>query len=102
LNQLSYHPAALEELVEAVNRYLVEASHDVVLRFDARIDEGTKAIQARPLRYPLWQKTRARRYVVPNFPFAIFHMEWPGRVRILAIAHTSRRPGYWKSRIAVA
>jgi toxin ParE1/3/4 len=102
LNELSHHPAALEELVEAVNYYLLKASHDVALRFDARVDEGTKAIQAHPRRYPVWRKTRARRYIVPNFPYVIFYMEWPGTVRVLAVAHTSRRPGYWKSRITVA
>jgi len=66
------------------------------------MDEGIKAIQAHPLRFPVWESTPARRYVVPKFPYAIFYMERLDDIRILAIAHTSRRPGYWKSRIAVA
>jgi toxin ParE1/3/4 len=102
LNEISHHPAALEELVGAVGFYLANVSLEVALRFDLRIDEGIKAIQAHPFRYPVWRKTRVRRYVVPKFPYVIFYMERPGSVRILAIAHTSRRPGYWKSRIAVA
>ena len=101
MKELSYHPAALVELVEAVNHYLIE-SQEVALRFDARVDEGANSIRAHPLRFPLWQKTRARRYVVLKFPYVIFYAESLGEVRILAIAHTSRRPGYWKSRIAVA
>ena len=31
----------------------------------------------------------------------IFYIDYPEYIRVLAVAHTSRRPGYWKTRIAV-
>jgi len=100
LKEISHHPAASEEQVEAVGFYLANASLEIALRLDARLDEGLRAIQSHPLRFPLWEKTPARRYVVPKFPYVIFYLDRPDSVRILAFAHTSRRPGYWKSRIA--
>jgi hypothetical protein len=36
-----------------------------------------------------------------RFPYLILYLDYPDRIRILALAHTSRRPGYWKTRIAV-
>ena len=36
-----------------------------------------------------------------RFPYVIFYAEYPERVHVLAVAHTSRRPGYWKKRIAI-
>jgi toxin ParE1/3/4 len=101
LNELSHHPEALEELAEAVTYYLEHASHEVASDFDASVEKGVADMSGDPLRYPRWENTRARKYVVPRFPYLIFYLDSPGRVRILAVAHTSRRPGYWKTRIAV-
>jgi plasmid stabilization system protein ParE len=39
--------------------------------------------------------------VIGRYPYVIFYEDEPERVHILAVAHTSRRPGYWKTRIAV-
>ncbi len=40
-----------------------------------------------------------RRYVLHKFPYSIIYIEILGGVKVIAIAHASRRPGYWKSRI---
>lgn len=39
-----------------------------------------------------------RRVFVRRFPYAIVFIELPTRIRILAIAHQRRRPGYWRGR----
>ena len=36
---------------------------------------------------------------VAGFPYRIHYREHSGRVRILAVAHTSRMPGHWKNRL---
>jgi len=41
----------------------------------------------------------ARRLPVNRFPYHIAYLEWEGAIRILALAHDSREPGYWFSRI---
>lgn len=40
-----------------------------------------------------------RRVLVRRFPYAIIYEDQPDAIRVLAIAHTSRRQGYWMSRI---
>ncbi len=40
----------------------------------------------------------ARRVPVNRFPYHVAYMEWEGVIRILAIAHDSREPGYWLGR----
>jgi toxin ParE1/3/4 len=42
-----------------------------------------------------------QRRQIKDFPFTIFYANEPEKIFILAIAHTSRRPGYWKKRITV-
>jgi hypothetical protein len=40
----------------------------------------------------------ARRVLVRRFPYFVIYREWSDRLEIVAVAHQSRRPGYWRSR----
>ena len=40
----------------------------------------------------------ARRTPVEHFPFHVVYLEIPSAIRILAIAHNRRWPGYWLGR----
>ncbi len=40
-----------------------------------------------------------RRVIIGKFPFAVVFMPFEREIRILAIAHLRKRPGYWQSRI---
>jgi toxin ParE1/3/4 len=40
-----------------------------------------------------------RKVPVKRFPYHVVYLPWEGAVRILALAHDSREPGYWLSRI---
>lgn len=42
---------------------------------------------------------RMRRILTNRFPYAIIYLEYRDETLVVAIAHTSRRPGYWKSRM---
>jgi toxin ParE1/3/4 len=42
--------------------------------------------------------TRYRFYRVHRFPYVIYYECLPDRVRVVAIAHERRRPGYWLGR----
>ena len=43
---------------------------------------------------------RIQRLHFRRFPFTVYYRDDLHEIYILAIAHTSRRPGYWKSRMA--
>ena len=40
-----------------------------------------------------------RHFVLQRFPFSIIYAVIPELLYVLAIAHGSRRPGYWVSRV---
>ena len=40
-----------------------------------------------------------RRLAVKRFPYHVVYLEAQTHIRILAIAHDRRKPGYWKSRL---
>lgn len=40
-----------------------------------------------------------RRFAVARFPYHVVYLEGPAGIRILAVAHDRRRPGYWKNRL---
>ena len=60
--------------------------------------KAVESIQADPGRHPV-QKSGSRRLVMERFPFVIHYVELPGTIWILAFAHASRRPGYWRRRL---
>jgi toxin ParE1/3/4 len=74
-----------------------KVSHDFLTALERVIAD----IQAAPQRWPYEGKTFAQRRQVKRFPCTIFYLNEPERIFILAVAHTSRRPGYWAKRISV-
>ena len=42
---------------------------------------------------------QVRRAPVKRFPYHVVYLEAPSTIRVLAIAHDRRRPGYWSSRL---
>jgi plasmid stabilization system protein ParE len=40
-----------------------------------------------------------RRRAVRRFPYPVVYLEMAAHLRILAIAHDRRKPGYWKDRL---
>lgn len=67
------------------------------LEFEQAAQEAVRTIQADPERHPS-QKDGTRRLVMERFPFVIHYIDLPSTVWILAFAHTSRKPGYWRRR----
>lgn len=68
------------------------------LEFEQAAREAVRTIQASPGRRPP-QKDGTRRLVMGRFPFIIHYADLPSTIWILAFAHTSRRPGYWRRRL---
>lgn len=67
-------------------------------RFAAAVEETT----TRALTFPLTgspASKNTRRVFVKNFPFAVVYRPDPDGIVIFALAHHSRRPEYWQSRV---
>lgn len=68
-------------------------------RFSAAVEEATVRAVAFPLTgSPASRSTR--RVFVRDFPFAVVYRSEPDGIVIFAIAHHSRRPEYWHSRVS--
>jgi plasmid stabilization system protein ParE len=92
----SFHPAAIEEAISAT-RWYRERSSLAATNFVAELNEAIDRILEAPHRWPLSSRG-TRKLKLPCFPFLLIYREVDGSVLILAVAHGSRRPGYWKSR----
>lgn len=95
--KLRYHPRARVELNQATD-YYEERRRGLGWEF---LEEVQLTIR-RILDFPnAWQRLSAntRRCSTNRFPFGVIYQVQSGEVRIIAIAHQKRRPGYWQSRL---
>ena len=91
------HPAADEELAEAV-RYYAEIDPELGVRFYGEIERLIGNVSVHPKRYRKIDP-RARRHISTDFPYALIYLEKPDYVWIVAVMHLKRRPGYWRKRL---
>ena len=90
--------AGAEEDYTASLRWYAERSTRAAEGFESEFAQALKAIAADPDRYPLCDD-RHRFYLLKRYPFQIIYREASeDRWLIVAVAHTSRRPGYWLNR----
>ncbi len=87
---------ALEE-AEQATRWYAERSPAAAAAFSDELEKAGAAILAGPLTWPR-ALHGTRRYLLWRFPFSVIFRIEPGRIVIIAIAHSSRKPGYWAKR----
>jgi plasmid stabilization system protein ParE len=76
---------------------------DAAERLSYLFEEAVLEIVKKPTRFSLMEMRRnpgnIRRVILKNFPIYIPYQILDDEVYILAVAHASRRPGYWRKRI---
>ena len=97
-----YHPDAVDELRAAI-RYgeldrpgrgaLLEAAVNYVLR---RIRRHPQSAPRWPGLQPSLEIRKAR---VKRHPFIVVYIVLADQIAIVAVAHTSKEPGYWRGRL---
>jgi toxin ParE1/3/4 len=96
--RITLHDEAAADYDAAFDWYL-QRSPDAALKFDAEVERAMDEIARAPDRWPRGSYD-TRRFLLTGFPFLLIYRERGERiVEILAVAHTSRNPGYWKARI---
>ncbi len=70
--------------------------------FLLEVDECVIGVANDPQQHTPVEMGRSRREVrcslVKRFPYAVYFEVLPAEIVVLAVAHTSRRPFYWRSR----
>ena len=90
-------PLALTELHDAAAFYTLKANVELGLAFVAEFERTANFVLANPLLGAVFRGTR-RRYILRRFPYSIVYQVTTEELRILAVAHHRRRPGYWAHR----
>jgi len=93
---IRYHPEAVDELTEAA-RYYEDQQPGLGGRFLDSVEASLSLLEKAPEIWPADSRGR-RKYLVRRFPYLIIYRYQDGQIYVLAIAHTKRKPGYWKKR----
>lgn len=92
-----FHHLAAREYLSARRRY-ARQSPTVAQRFADAVDLTAQRIGASPDQGPLY-RGRFRWRKTPRFPYLLYYQEIsPGLIMVMAVAHSSRRQGYWLRR----
>ena len=91
-----FDPDAQAEFLAAVH-YYEDCQRGLGRRFRLAIESAIQKITETPFRYRLIHAP-FRRYLMIKFPYSIIYTIEPDHIRILAVAHSKRKPEYWLSR----
>ena len=94
---VQFHEAASIDMESAFEWYFAR-SEWAAAKFLHAVDDGVRNIAESPTRWPL-ADSGMRKYLLETFPFALFYRELSSAIQIIAVAHTSRRPGFWRGRL---
>jgi toxin ParE1/3/4 len=87
-----------EELIDEIARYELRRE-GLGTEFLTAVRDAVRLITQNPA---AWQASAyaagVRRFVMQRFPFTIVYTELADEILIIAVAATSREPGYWRNR----
>ena len=95
--RLAWQSQARVEFGEALKYYRDQAGLDIARDFNHAAMQAAQRL----LKYPeMGVKTGhgARRFVMHDYPYTLIYRVMPETIIIVAVAHHSRRPGYWAGR----
>ena len=96
MKRISFHEDAEAELIEAA-RYYEERASGLGFAFLEDVDKAVSAVSDHPLSCQLVGR-EVRHKLLTRFPYSLLYVIEPNHIRVLAIAHHKRRPGYWHHR----
>jgi hypothetical protein len=93
---IDFHPKVKFEAREAYLWYESQ-SDGLGRRFMQELETGIELITEAPLIWPKFRRIY-HRYLLTKFPFSIYYSVEDSNLYVYAVAHTSRKPYYWKER----
>src|SRR5438094_10195896 len=88
---------ALGELHDAAAFYTESANIELGLAFVAEFERTVNVVLANPTLGMIFRGNR-RRYFLRRFPYSVIYQVTSDELRVIAVAHHRRRPGYWAGR----
>jgi len=93
----SLHPESEQDLREAAEYYKERAGTALSQALFTEFEHSIQLLLQHPLLGVLWLHGK-RRLVMKHFPYSVIYTVAGEEIQVLAIAHHSRRPGYWRKR----
>ena len=95
--KLEFHPEAEEELIESAAYYELRVT-GLGHQLEAEMLRATSLLLSQPhLGKPV--VGTLRQFALNRFPFTLYYTIAENVLRIEAVAHQRRLPGYWRARI---
>lgn len=91
------HPEVYKE-IDASKQWYDEQSMGLGGRFLDEVDRAMEAISMSPEIWPPYV-SGTRRFLLHRFPFAIVYFYTESKVKVIALMHFRRKPGYWGKRV---
>jgi plasmid stabilization system protein ParE len=85
------------ELIDGALFYAREANAELGLAFIAEFERSLGVLLDYPRLGPVW-RGQTRRFPLRRFPYTIIYQLKPDEIRVIALAHQRRKPGYWRGR----
>ena len=95
--RVAFHPLARAEYREAAAFY-EQRRAGIGARFTLEVESVLSRISESPERWRLVEQD-VRRCLARRFPYGVFYTIEPNFVLVVAVAHSHRKPGYWRERL---
>lgn len=95
--KVSIAAEAEKELIEGAGFYAQQASAELGHAFIAEFERTVELLRSQPKLGAPWRGA-SRRMPLRRFPYSVVYALFPDEIRVLAVAHQRRKPGYWKGR----
>lgn len=96
------HEAASQEAIEAAAWY-EHKRPGLGAKFDRAVQAALDLLEQEIIPAPFMPGTAgkrgAKRLILKRFPYDVVFHERSGEIVVIAFAHHSRRPGYWRNRL---
>ena len=92
-----FHPAAMQELDQAVDYYNEHGGNALAQDFLNEVYRVVEMVHNNP-GFGASIGDQQRRYAIQRFPYSIIFGPIPQGIRVLAIEHHKQRPAYWQGR----
>ncbi len=94
--RIEFHPAALREMIASA-RFYESRLPGLGMDFQSELKRSLEFLKENP-DIGVVVKPPYRRLLLGRFPFSVIYRVEGSKLRILAIAHQRRLPGYWQGR----
>ena len=94
----SLHPEALGDLRDAASFFREKAGTSLSRSFLREFEQSINRLLLHPALGSPWRGRGRRRYLMKHFPYSLVYIVSGDEIRVLAVAHHSRRPDYWAGR----